>query len=111
MVNGLSFALDVLGLRLNVNSWVKKNYENLIFGVKPEEIRDTKVVIRIRKSKKDRQHSGHNKKVKNYLQKLKIEQRELHYNTRVNRDALERLTVPAPLVTLVMLLSNDTTLV
>ena len=71
MVNGLSFALDVLGLCLNVNSWVKKNYENLIYGVQPEEIKDTKVVIRIRKSKKDRQHNGHNKKDKNYLQKTK----------------------------------------
>jgi len=44
--------------------WVKKNYENLIYGVKPEEVEDTKVVIRIRESKKDRQHNGHNKKGK-----------------------------------------------
>jgi hypothetical protein len=51
------------------------------------------------------------KRTKTIYKKLKIEQRELHYNHKVNRDALERLAVPAPLVTLVMLLSNDTTLV
>jgi hypothetical protein len=35
-----------------------KKYGNLICGVKPEEVEDTKVLIRIRKSKKDRQHDG-----------------------------------------------------
>ena len=64
MVNGLSYAWDVLGLRLNVKSWVKNNYENLIYGIKPEEVDNIKMVIRIRKSKKDRQHNGHNKKGK-----------------------------------------------
>ena len=51
------------------------------------------------------------KRTKTIYKKLKFEQHELHYNPRVNRDALERLAVPAPLVTLVMLLSKDTTLV
>jgi hypothetical protein len=51
------------------------------------------------------------KRTKTIYKKLKIEQHEPHYNPRVNRDALESLGVPAPLVTLVMLLSNDTTLV
>ena len=72
MGNGLSYAWDVLGLHLNVYCWVKKN---LIYGVKPEEVEDTKVLIRIRKSKKDRQHNGHNKKSKrtnNDLQKTKV---------------------------------------
>ena len=53
----------------------KKKYGNLIYGVKPEEVEDTKVLIRIRKSKKDRQHNGHNKKSKrtnNDLQKTKV---------------------------------------
>ena len=52
-----------------------KKYGNLIYGVKPEEVEDTKVLIRIRKSKKDRQHDGHNKKSKrtnNDLQKTKV---------------------------------------
>jgi len=46
----------------------------LIYGVKPEEVEDIKVVIRIRKSKKDRQHNGHNKmgkRTNNHLQKTK----------------------------------------
>ena len=48
-------------------------------------IEDTKEIIRIRKSKKDRQHNGRKKKdkmINNDLQnihiKLKIEKRELH---------------------------------
>ena len=52
-----------------------KKYGNLIYGVKPEVVEDTKVLIRIRKSKKDRQHDGHNKKSKrtnNDLQKTKV---------------------------------------
>jgi len=43
--------------------------------------------------------------------KLKIEQHEPHYKPEMNRDFLERLAVPAPLVTLVVLLSNDTNLI
>jgi hypothetical protein len=52
-----------------------KKYGNLIYGVKPEVVEDTKVLIRIRKSKKDRQHDGHYKKSKrtnNDLQKTKV---------------------------------------
>ena len=48
-----------------------------------EELEDTKRVIRIRKSKKNRQHNGQKKKYKrtnndlqNITQKLKIEQHE-----------------------------------
>ena len=74
MGNGLSYAWDVLGLHLNVNCWVKK-IRKFDIRVKPEEVEDTKVLIRIRKSKKDRQHDGHYKKSKrtnNDLQKTKV---------------------------------------
>jgi hypothetical protein len=39
LVNGLSYASDVLGILLNVNRWVKTN-EILRYEVKPEEFED-----------------------------------------------------------------------
>jgi hypothetical protein len=43
--------------------------------------------------------------------KLKFEQHEPHYEPGVNRDVLGRLAVPAPLLTLVVLVSNGTNLI
>jgi len=48
-----------------------------------EEFEDTKEIIRIRKSKKDRQHNGQTKKEQTMIyktihRKLKIEQHEPH---------------------------------
>ena len=43
-----------------------------------EEFEDTKEVIRIRKSKKHRQHNGQKKKDKTLHKKVKIEQQESH---------------------------------
>jgi hypothetical protein len=43
-----------------------------------DEFEDTKGVIRIRKSKKDRQHNDQKKKEKKLHRKLKIEQHEPH---------------------------------
>ena len=76
-----------------------------------EEFEDTKGVIRIRISKKDRQHNGQKKKDKrtnNDLQnihiKLKIEQHEPHNKLGVNSGAPEGSPVPTPLVAPVVLI-------
>ena len=76
-----------------------------------EEFEDTKGVIRIRISKKNRQHNGQKKKYKrtnNDLQnihiKLKIEQHEPHKKPEVNSGAPEGLAVPATLVTPVVII-------
>ena len=65
-----------------------------------EEFVDTKRVIRIRKSTKDRQH------LQNIIQKTKdrVTQTPLKTNRRVNSDAPEGYAVPAPLVTPVVAL-------
>ena len=71
---------------------------------------DTKGVIRIRISKKNRQHSGQKKKdkqrskAKNIHIKLKIELHEQYYKSRADSGAPEREAVPAPLVVPIVLI-------
>ena len=80
-----------------------------------ERFEDSKVVTRSRKSK-DRQCNGQREKntkgqtmiYKTLHKNLKIEQHEPNYKLWVNSGAPEVLAVPGPLVTPVVLLSNDT---
>ena len=76
-----------------------------------EEFEDTKGVIRIRKSKKGRQHNGQKKKDKrtnndlqNIAHKTKDRVTRTPLKTGVNSDATEGLAVPAPLVVPVVLI-------
>ena len=76
-----------------------------------EELEDTKGVIRIRKSKKGRQHNDQKKKDKrtnndlqNIAHKTKDRVTRTPLKTGVNSDATEGLAVPAPLVVPVVLI-------
>jgi len=70
--------LELPPLTINKQSWIPVNHVN---GLHKKEFEDTKGVIRIRKSKKNRQHNGQMKKVqkdkqrstKHTHKKLKIE--------------------------------------
>jgi len=71
-----------------------------------KEFEDSKVVIRIRKSKKDRQHNGHNKKDKGTnsdlqkaTQRTKDRALRTSLETGKNMGVPEGETVPVPLVT------------
>jgi hypothetical protein len=68
--------------------------------VEENKFEDTKRVIKIRNSEKDRQHNGQEEKqiiiYKALRRKLKIEQHEPHYISGVNSDAPNTLAVPVP---------------
>jgi hypothetical protein len=92
-----------------IDTWNKKWQEYFIYL--QEEFEDTKGVIRICKSKKDRRHNGQKKKGKrtnNDLQsmdiKLNIKQHKPYQKPGVNSGASGGKAVPAPLVALVVLI-------
>ena len=80
-------SLDLIN-KENQYNYHKRNTGDIVLL---QEFEDNKVVIRIRISKKNRQHNGQKKKYKrtnNDLQnlhiKLKIEEHESHIKSRVN---------------------------
>jgi len=77
------------------------------------ELKYTKGVIRLRKSKNDRQHNGGQTK-KDQQQSTKHyteNKRSSNTNPIKNSDAPKWLAIPAPLMTPVVLLLNDTNII